>query len=334
MIRWGIIGCGNVTEIKSGPAFNKVPHSRLVAVMRRNAAKAADYARRHGVDRWYSDADRLINDPEVNAIYVATPPLQHEEYTIAALRAGKPVYVEKPMAISAAAAIRMALVARETGVKLSVAHYRRAQPLYSKIKSLIDEGAIGNPRLVQLQCFQPHQGNLIAHTEEPWRYNPAISGGGLLYDLAPHQLDLMLHFFGAPLSVWGCSFNAAGLYPATDTTCGQALFPGLVAFSGSWCFTISEKRDLCEIIGTEGTLLFSIFSHRPLVLKRGEGEQQFSFDPLPHVQQPMIQKVVDYFLDRGENPCSAEDGVTVMQMIDAMAVAGGNEAAGWNKADY
>ena len=107
-IRWGIIGCGNVTEVKSGPAFNKVAHSKLVAVMRRDADKAADYARRHGVDKWYSDASQLINDPEVNAIYVATPPLQHEEYTIAALRAGKPVYVEKPMAIHTAAAVRMA----------------------------------------------------------------------------------------------------------------------------------------------------------------------------------------------------------------------------------
>jgi len=320
MIRWGIIGCGDVTEVKSGPAFNKVQGSRLVAVMRRNAVKAADYARRHGVDRWYSDADRLINDPEVNAIYVATPPLQHEEYTIAALRAGKPVYVEKPMAISAAAAARMVQVARETGVKLSVAHYRRAQPLFLKIKSLIEEGAIGIPRMVQLQCLQPHKDNLIARTEDPWRYNPHISGGGLFYDLAPHQLDLMLYFFGAPQSVWGCSYNAAGLYPASDTTVGQALFPGPLAFAGSWCFTLPEKCDQCEIIGTEGTLKFSIFNHQPLVLKKGEAEQQFSFDPLPHVQQPMIQKVVDYFLDRGENPCSAGDGVTVMQMIEAMAV--------------
>ncbi|WP_204743135.1 Gfo/Idh/MocA family protein [Pseudocnuella soli] len=319
MIRWGIIGCGDVTEVKSGPAFNKVPDSKLVAVMRRNADKAADYARRHGVDRWYSDAARLINDPEVNAVYIATPPLQHEEYTVAALRAGKPVYVEKPMAVSAAAAARMAQVAKETGLKLSVAHYRRAQPLYLKIKSLIAEGAIGVPRLVQLQCLQPHQGNLVAHTEEPWRYNPAISGGGLLHDLAPHQLDLMLHFFGAHEVASGYSFNGANLYPAADTTIGQAVFPGPVAFAGSWCFSAGQKRDECEIFGTEGSIKFSFFTHQPLVLNSGGGEQQFLFNPLPHVQQPMIQKVVDYFLDTSENPCSAEDGVTVMQMIEVMA---------------
>jgi predicted dehydrogenase len=148
LLRWGIIGCGNVTEVKSGPAFNKVPQSMLVAVMRRNAAKAEDYARRHRVEKWYSDVAALINDPDVDAVYVATPPLQHEEYTLMALQARKPVYVEKPMAISADAAERMARAAVENEVKLSVAHYRRQQPVFLKIKALLEEGAIGKPRVV------------------------------------------------------------------------------------------------------------------------------------------------------------------------------------------
>src|SRR3954452_17932800 len=142
-IKWGIIGCGDVTEVKSGPAFNKVSDSKLVAVMRRDAAKAEDYAKRHGVPKWYSNAYELINDPEINAIYVATPPLQHEEYTIAALEAGKPVYVEKPMAVDAAAAASMQKVALRTNMKLSVAHYRRAQPVFIKIKELLESGTIG-----------------------------------------------------------------------------------------------------------------------------------------------------------------------------------------------
>src|SRR4051812_47809361 len=112
-IKWGIIGCGDVTEIKSGPAFNKINNSELVAVMRRNADKAADYARRHGVPKWYSDAQELINDPGINAIYIATPPQSHEAYTVQSLQAGKPVYVEKPMATDSAAAARMLAMAKE-----------------------------------------------------------------------------------------------------------------------------------------------------------------------------------------------------------------------------
>ncbi|MEO7291992.1 MAG: Gfo/Idh/MocA family oxidoreductase, partial [Ginsengibacter sp.] len=127
-INWGIIGCGDVTEIKSGPAFNKVKSSSLVAVMRRDAEKAKDYAKRHGVPKWYADTNNLINDADVNAIYIATPPSSHEEYTLAALKAGKPVYVEKPMAVNAAAAKNMIKAAQEKNAKLTVAHYRREQP--------------------------------------------------------------------------------------------------------------------------------------------------------------------------------------------------------------
>lgn len=318
-LRWGILGCGDVTEVKSGPAFRKVPNSNVVAVMRRNAAKAEDYAKRHAIGKWYTDADLLINDPEVDAVYVATPPLPHEDYTIQALRAGKPVYVEKPMAIDAAAAKRMAETAAQTGVKLSVAHYRRQQPLFLKIKSLLNEGAIGTPRLVNLFCLQPHRAPMITQTSDAWRYNPEISGGGLFYDLAPHQLDLLLYFFGPPVQVSGIATNAARLYPADDTTCGQALFSQNLLFNGVWCFTVPENRDLCEIVGTEGTLAFAIFDHRRLTLKKGGHEQYFEFDALLHVQQPMIEQVVKYFLGHGNNPCTAEEGVAVMEMMEAMA---------------
>ncbi len=143
-INWGIIGCGDVTEVKSGPAFNKVPGSSLIAVMRRDAEKAADYAKRHNVPKWYAAANDLINDPEINAIYIATPPASHEAYALQAIAAGKPVYVEKPMAVNYAAAQNMAAEATAKNVKLCTAHYRRQQPLFIKIKQLLDEKVIGD----------------------------------------------------------------------------------------------------------------------------------------------------------------------------------------------
>lgn len=316
IIKWGIIGCGDVTEVKSGPAFNKVPNSKLVAVMRRNAEKAKDYARRHGVDRWYDDATALINDEDVNAIYVATPPLQHAEYTIQALRASKPVYVEKPMAIDAVAAQKMTDVANETGVKLSIAHYRRLQPLFLKIKSLLEEKAIGEVRVVNMKLYYPPNTNMIAKTDEAWRLNPAVSGGGLFHDLAPHQLDLMLYFFGAPLKASGISINASKLYHADDTVSGQILFSNNILFNGAWSFSFPQSKDECEISGTGGSLRFSIFDHQPLVIIKDSKETKIEFDKLQHVQQPMIQKVVEYFLDASPNPCSAEEGVAVMKMIE------------------
>ena len=136
-IGWGIIGCGDVTEVKSGPGFQKANNSELVAVMRRNDELAKDYARRHNVPRWYDDAEKLINDPDVNAVYVATPPSNHKQYTLMAAEAGKPIYVEKPMALNAKECSEMIEACKTAGVPLFVAYYRRALERFLKIKELI-----------------------------------------------------------------------------------------------------------------------------------------------------------------------------------------------------
>lgn len=321
-IKWGIIGCGDVTEVKSGPAFNKIANSKLVAVMRRDAAKAEDYAKRHGVPKWYSNAADLINDPEVNAIYIATPPLQHEEYTIAALSAGKPVYVEKPMALDGAAALRMAVAAKNTGVKLVVAHYRRAQPLFLKIKSLLEEKAIGDVRFVTLKMLQPAASNVIANSEENWRINPAISGGGLFHDLAPHQLDLMLYYFGKALKFQGIASKKDHASPVDDLVTGQILFEKGITFSGTWCFAVpkNETADCCEIIGSKGKISFAVFG-QSIKLDVDGATETIDFEPLKHVEQPMIEKVVAYFRGEDTNPCSAEVALETMKIMDSFTAS-------------
>lgn len=317
-IKWGIIGCGDVTEVKSGPAFNKVPNSSLVAVMRRDAAKAQDYAARHGVPKWYDDAAQLINDPEVNAIYIATPPLQHEDYTLMAIAAGKPVYVEKPMTLNAAAAVRMNEAALRNNIKLSVAHYRRAQPVFLKVKELLAGNAIGAVRFVSLQMLQPPSSKLIAGTATNWRLDPAISGGGLFHDLAPHQLDLMIYFFGEAQYAAGIAVNQANVSPADDLVTGHILFKNGVVFNGTWCFTVAkeDQKDVCEITGSAGTISFPVFGSKVTLHKDGLTET-FTFDALPHVQQPMIEKVTEYFLGKGPNPCSAAQAILSMQLMDS-----------------
>ncbi|WP_256011949.1 Gfo/Idh/MocA family protein [Desertivirga xinjiangensis] len=317
-LKWGIIGCGDVTEVKSGPGFSKAPGSALVAVMRRDASKAEDYARRHGVPKWYTDADALINDPEVEAVYIATPPLFHEEYTVAALKAGKPVYVEKPMTMNSFSAIRMAEAEKEFQTKLTVAHYRRGLPLFIKIKELIDTNEIGDIRFVSLQMLQPHQSELITKTEDNWRVNPKLSGGGLFHDLAPHQIDLMLYFFGKVKKTEGISGNQGAYYPADDIVTGQLLFENGVIFKGIWCFTVpkEETKDLVEIIGSEGKITFSVFGQYYSVAKAGK-EERYEVKAPQHIQQPMIELVVDYFTGKGENPCPAQEGIEVMRIMDS-----------------
>jgi len=319
-INWGIVGCGDVTEIKSGPAFNKAKNSSLVAVMRRDAEKAKDYARRHNVPKWYSDARSLINDPDVNSIYVATPPSSHEEYTLAAFNAGKPVYVEKPMTINAASANRMVNAAKEKNQKLVVAHYRRAQPLFNKIKQLIDDKVIGDIRLIRSEVYKkPVTQEYLAAAHTGWRLDKSVAGGGLFHDIAPHQLDLMYYYFGDIEKASGYSNNQFGLYNADDIVAGNIVFKSGVVFVGIWCFSVGEKneKDSCEIIGSKGKINFSFFEHHPILVTIDGKTEEIFFDPLPHVQQPMIEKTVDYFIDKGPNPCSGEVGITVMELIDS-----------------
>ncbi|MEJ5995517.1 Gfo/Idh/MocA family oxidoreductase [Pedobacter sp. Du54] len=317
-VRWGIIGCGNVTEVKSGPAFNKVANSKLVAVMRRNGAKAKDYAERHGVEKWYDNAQQLINDPAVNAIYIATPPSSHLFYTLSAIEAGKPVYVEKPMSLNFAEANEMYLAAKKANVKLVVAHYRRAQPMFLKIKALLDDKTIGDVRFVQLQLFQPQVKSIVAPSEENWRINPALSGGGLFHDLAPHQLDLMLYFFSEVKDQKGFSVNSAKTSAADDIVTGQLLFENGILFNGTWCFSVADDHSLdrCEIFGSKGKITFAIFGNQLEITVNGETEI-VDFEPLQHVQEPMIAKVVDYFLNRGDNPCDGETAAKTMMVMDS-----------------
>jgi predicted dehydrogenase len=320
-VNWGIIGCGDVTEVKSGPAFNKVPGSFLAAVMRRDAAKAADYAKRHKVPKWYTDAAQLINDPEVNAIYIATPPATHEMYALQAINAGKPVYVEKPMALSYAAAKHMAAAAAAKNVKLCVAHYRRQQPLFKKIKQLLNENTIGTVRLIQLSLYKtPFTAAQLSNPHFAWRVDPAVSGGGLFHDLAPHQLDILYYFFGPVQTVNGMAINQAGLYKAEDLVTGNMLFNSGAAFSGTWCFTAEKSVDKCEIIGSGGSISFSMFDHAPIEVTVGADKYSFAFDALQHVQQPMIEEVVQFFLGKAPNPCSADEGAEVMRLMEGFIV--------------
>ncbi|SFE59332.1 Gfo/Idh/MocA family protein [Thermophagus xiamenensis] len=295
IIKWGIIGCGDVTELKSGPAFNKVEGSQLVAVMRRNKDKARDYALRHRVPKWYSDADALIHDDEVNAVYIATPPSSHAEYAIKAMEAGKPVYVEKPMAATYQQCLKMNEVSQKTGVPLFVAYYRRTLPGFCKVKSLIEEGTIGKPLVVNVMLVRPPKKEEIDKDNPAWRVLPDIAGGGIFYDLASHQLDFLDFLFGPIIKVSGSAKNFGGYYPAEDTVVAQMEFENGVLGSGTWSFVSdsSSTRDVMEIIGTEGRIEFSSFGHEPVLLFNGYNFQEFPYINPENIQYNLIRNVVE-----------------------------------------
>ncbi len=295
-IRWGAIGCGDVCEVKSGPGFQKATGSALVAVMRRDRAKAADYATRHGVPRSYGDAEELIGDPEVDAVYVATPPSTHLQYTLMAAAAGKPVYVEKPMAPTAADCEKMIAACARAGVPLFVAYYRRTLPRFARIKSLLQEGRLGTVRAVSVTLVRPPEPEHLDPQRLPWRVQPEIAGAGLFLDLASHTLDLLDYLLGPIDEVKGHASNQGGLYAAEDTVSGQFRFVSGAHGVGLWCFVSGARSDRVEILGSAGRLTFATFEDEPLVLETAAGREELRIPHPPHVQQPLIQTMVDELL--------------------------------------
>jgi predicted dehydrogenase len=311
-----MIGCGDVTEVKSGPGFQKATNSKLVAVMRRNGNLAKEYAHRHNVPKWYDHAEELINDPEVDAVYIATPPNAHKTYTLLAAHAGKPVYVEKPMALNTEECRVMIDACHAAGVPLFVAYYRRALERFLKIKELVDVHAIGTPWFVHTVFYQPY--DIDANSSLPWRVQPEISGGGLFVDLAPHLLDFLDFVFGPIESVQGFASNRRHLYPAEDIVSGTFTFASHVQGTGVWCFSGFQKFDCTEIIGDRGKISFSTFDAEPIRLTTVSGLTEFSIEYPLHIQQPLIQMVVDELNGVGKSPSTGETALRTTWVIEEM----------------
>lgn len=315
-IRWGIIGVGNVTEVKSGPGFQKARNSSLVAVMRRNAALAEDYARRHGVPRWYDNAQRLIDDPDVDVVYIATPPDSHATYTEMVAAAGKPVYVEKPMARTLAECETMIEACQKANVPLFVAYYRRAMPRLCTVKKLVDSGAIGEVRSVQMSLHRRLME--VGDKPLPWRVVPEIAGGGHFVDLASHMLDFLDYVLGPIREARGFAVNQAAAYPAEDHVAASFVFESGVVGVGDWCFSAFQNTDRTEIVGTSGKIVYSTFDETLLELVAVDNTQTFPIPYPEHVQQPLIQTIVDQLNGEGVCPSTGDSAMRTTRIMDQL----------------
>jgi len=317
MINWGIIGCGNVTEVKSGPAFNKVRDSKLVAVMRRNAILAEDYSRRHNVPKFYSKASDLINDKDINAVYIATPPENHAEFALEAIKALKPVYIEKPMAVNYSECLKINKAAEKYRVPVFVAYYRRALPGFLLVKNLIERGSIGKVLFFVIQLYKSPSEDEKAG-KLTWRVDPKISGGGHFFDLASHQLDYLDFLFGPIQKVKSIAVNHAGLYKAEDFVSAEFIFCKSIVGSGTWSFSVSpdSSRDTIEITGDRGSIKFSTFSFEPIVLTNESGRQEFINERPEHVQYYLIEKVVQALNGQGASPSTGITGARTSKIMD------------------
>ncbi len=322
LIRWGILGCGAVTEVKSGPAYLQTAGFAVEMVMRRDAVKAADYAARHQIARWTTDAQALITDPAINAIYIATPPDSHLAYALKVAAAGKICCVEKPMALNTLQCQQMIDAFQAADLPLFVAYYRRSLPRFRQVQQWLQQGEIGPVRHVQWN-FSRTLNPADAAGQRNWRTDPTLAGGGYFIDLASHGLDLLMYLLGDITEVQGIAVNQQGLYPAEDAVTAHWLFAAQADGSqatgaGYWNFAAFERRDQVEIIGKLGKICFSVFDEQPLRLITADGVTEVSIDNPAHIQQYHVANMAAHLAGQLQHPSTGATAIratTVMEQI-------------------
>ena len=313
-----MIGTGNVTKLKSAPSFNKIENSRLVAVGNRTPEKAEDYAARHGFPTVHKDPNDVIHNPEVDIVYIATPPGSHLAYALEAIKAGKPVYIEKPMARTWEECMIINEAAAKKGVPVFVAYYRRSLDYFKKVRSLIDGGSLGKILYINMQQYYAARPEDYDPRNLPWRVIPEHAGGGYFHDLGCHALDILFHIFGDPLEVSGKAGNIGGLYAAEDTLSATLVLPKNIMVSGSWNFVTPEPftKDQVEVVGEKGKLKFSIFSFKPMTLSSGLHQETMATLQPEHIQMPHIQSIVSQLNGSGTCPASGTSSAVVSRVMD------------------
>lgn len=286
--------------------------------MSRTPARAKAFAEKYGIARWYKDAQNLVTDPDVDAVYIATPPSTHSTYAIMALNAGKAVYVEKPLAISYDECLRVNRVAAAQRLACFVAYYRRYLPYFKKVKDLINSGVIGNILTAQIRFAAPPREMDFSKKDLPWRLQPDIAGGGYFYDLAPHQIDIMQQLFGPIVEAVGYPANRGGLYKTEDTVAATMRFHGGMPASGTWCFVAHESamEDRILVIGDKGQLSFSVFTYNPIHIQNEQGEQHIRVENPVNVQYPLLKNIVDHLRGEGLCECDSVSATSTNWVID------------------
>ena len=318
IIKWGFIGCGEATEKRFLPAFAELAHTRVTAVMGRSPEKTRAFAQRHHIGHWYTDAQNLVTDPDVDIVYIATPPSTHVTFTLMALNAGKAVLVEKPLATHYDDCLRINRIAAALHTPCFVAYYRRYLPYFRRVQEIVRSGVIGRPLSAQIRFAAPPRDLDYNSRNLPWRLQPDIAGGGYFYDLAPHQIDFLQFLFGPIVEAHGITANRGGLYPTEDSVGAVFRFADGMPASGTWCFVAHEsaKEDRILIIGDSGQVSFSVFTYAPSHLQTEDGDETLLVDNPKHKHLPLLRDIVDHLRGRSICACNSVSATPTNWVID------------------
>lgn len=331
-INWGIIGCGKVVQNKVGFSFNRVSNSKLYAVMRRDLNSAKDSANRLNATKWYDDIDKLLDDSNIDAIYIATPPGLHYSQAIKCARKKKPTYIEKPFARNITEAKEVVNEFKSNNTPLFVAHYRRALKKFIKIKSILENGVIGKICEVDVRLKRIYSKE---EKQTTWLYNPVLSGGGKFFDIAAHTIDLLIYLLGPIKDLNSYVTNNNSDYNVEDIVVFSFVTENGVIGTANFNTLSQEKTDKIIISGTKGEIIFSVHGNSPITINCIGDKKDIYIENPEFIEEPMIQSVVNHLTGVGTCPCTGEDALQTVYIIDKILTEfyNGREDDFWNRPD-
>jgi predicted dehydrogenase len=320
ILKWGLIGCGDIAQKRVAPALRDLPNCEFLAIARSRPDLAESFANQFGARKWYSTWQELLADSDIDAVYIATPVHLHAAQTIAAAESGKHVLCEKPMAMNVEESDAMIAACRANNVTLGVAYYRRFYPVIDRIKSVIASGEIGKPVLVQINAFEWFDPQ-PSHPRY-WLVKRDLAGGGPMFDFGCHRIEALLNIFGPVKYVTSIVSNVVFNREVEDTA--SALFQFESGTSGVLSVThaASEPRDTLDVFGTRGSINVPVLNAGEIRIRSGNGGRAESHAPAVNTHQPLIEDFIEAVLTNRQPGVSGEIGRMVTKIEEEIYTRG------------
>ena len=312
VIRWALIGCGDIARRRVAPALSDLPGCELVAVSRVRSELAEAFAREFRARKWYADWQELLRDPEIDAVYIATPVYVHAAQAIAAAEAGKHVLCEKPMAMNVGECDRMIAACRANHVRLGVAYYRHFYPLIERIKNVLESSEIGEVVLAQINVF----GRFNPQPGQPrdWLMKKALAGGGPMFDVGSHRIEILLNLFGPVRRIASLGANVVFDREVEDTAIASFQFERGTLGVLTVTHAANEPQDTLDVFGVSGSVHVEALNDGRMTVKTASGARVESHPSASNAHQPLIEDFVEAVFEDREPGVSGEIGRRVAEI--------------------
>lgn len=314
VVRWGLIGAGDIARKRIAPALRDLSNCELVSVSRSRAERAEEFASEFGIPKWFGDWRDQIADPEIDAVYIATPVFMHAEQTVAAAEAGKHVLCEKPMALSVKECDEMIAACKSNNVKLGIAYYRRFYPAIQRVKEIIALGEIGQVSVAQINAFEYFDPS----PDHPrrWFVEKHKSGGGPMMDFGCHRLEIFRNLFGNAVRIESLVSNDAFGREVEDTAIAAMQFENGTCATVTVTHATTEPQDTLHIFGTKGSINIPVLNSGEMAIKTGTEERHESHLPNANFHEPLIADFASAVIQDRDPKVTGEDGRDVQSMIE------------------